>query len=182
MSTDHVAARLGLLAVSCALALSYAMALAGCGGWTGSASQNLSAGSSQSLPGASSENLPTAALFLPVATVDQIMDAIVVPGSQAIFDAVVYSNGTLVQAPANDDDWFKLRMQALAVAEAGNLLVMPTRARDAAWVSLARAMTERAAAAAEAAEAKDLERLLETGSQLYGTCTGCHLKYLMEQP
>jgi hypothetical protein len=163
-----------LLTVSCALALLSALAVAGCGGWTGAASQNLPAGSP--------ENLPAGSLFLPVATVDQIMDAIVVPGSQAIFDAVVYSNGTLVQAPANDDDWFRLRMQALSVAESGNLLVMPTRARDAAWVSLARAMTERAAAVAAAAEAKDLERLLETGSQLYGTCTGCHLKYLMEQP
>ena len=166
MSTDRVADRIRLLTVSCALALSYAVTLAGCGGWTGSASQNL----------------PSGTPFLPIATVDQIMDAIVVPSSQAIFDAVVYSNGTLVQAPANDDDWFKLRMQALSVAEAGNLLVMPTRARDAEWVRMARAMTERAAAAAEAAEAKDLDRLLETGSQLYGTCTGCHMKYLMEQP
>ena len=163
------ATRRWLLGASCALAL------AGCGGgWTGSASQNLPDGSSQSVPGASP--------FLPVATVDQIMDGIVIPSSQAIFDAVVYSNGTLVQAPSNDDDWFKLRMQALAVAESGNLLVMPTRARDAEWVRLARAMTERAADAAAAAEAKDLDRLLETGSRLYGTCTECHMKYLMEQP
>ena len=54
-----------------------------------------------------------------VATVDQVMDAIVIPSSQALFDAVVYENGELVQSPKNDDDWFRLQMHALAVAEAG---------------------------------------------------------------
>jgi hypothetical protein len=68
--------------------------------------------------------------FKPVATVDEVMDAIVIPSSQAIFDAVVYSNGELVAAPKTDEEWFGLRMRALAVAEAGNLLMMSSRAKD----------------------------------------------------
>jgi hypothetical protein len=117
--------------------------------------------------------------FIPVASVDQIMDGIVTPSSQAIFDAVVYDNGALVQAPKTDDDWYALRMHALAVAEAGNLLLIPPRAKDAEdWAVMSKTMTETAAAVAAAAESQNVERLLETGGHLYTTCTGCHRKYL----
>ena len=117
----------------------------------------------------------------PVATVDQVMDGIVIPSSEAVFDAVVYENGALVQAPKNADEWFRVQMHALAVAEAGNLLVMPPRARDTAeWVTLANAMTDRAANVADAADDKDVDRLLTTGGELYTTCVNCHEKYLAD--
>jgi hypothetical protein len=32
------------------------------------------------------------------------MDGIVIPSSQALFDAIVYSNGELIAAPKTDDD------------------------------------------------------------------------------
>jgi hypothetical protein len=107
------------------------------------------------------------------------MDAIVIPSSQAIFDAVVYDNGVLVQAPKADDDWFGLQMHALAVAEAGNLLLMPPRAKDAGdWQTMSHAMTDAAVKVARAAEAKDVDGLLATGGEMYAACTGCHRKYL----
>jgi hypothetical protein len=120
--------------------------------------------------------------YRPVATVDQLMDAIVIPSSQAIFDAVVYDNGVLVQTPKVDDDWFRLQMHALAVAEAGNLLMMPPRAKDAGdWTAFSRALTDAAVEVAKAAESKDLEGLLKTGGDLYGTCADCHRQYLPQE-
>jgi hypothetical protein len=117
--------------------------------------------------------------YRPVATVDQVMDGIVIPSSQAIFDAVVYENGQLTQAPRSDDEWFRLQMQALAVAEAGNLLMMPGRAKDSNdWPTFARAMVDAGEAAAHAAESQDIERLLRTGGELYRTCAACHEKFL----
>ena len=117
--------------------------------------------------------------YRPVATVDQVMDAIVIPSSQAIFDAVVYDNGVLVQAPKMDDDWFALQMQAIAVAEAGNLLLMPGRAKDTGdWQTMAHAMTAAAVKVAQAAEAKDVDRMLATGGEMYAACVECHRKYL----
>ena len=113
-----------------------------------------------------------------VASVDEIMDGIVIPASQAIFDAVVYSNGELVQAPKNDDDWFRLRVSAMAVAESGNLLMMPPRSKGGDWPALSRALTDAAVKVAEAAESKDIERILATGGAMYSTCTACHEKYL----
>jgi hypothetical protein len=121
--------------------------------------------------------------FKPVATVGQVMDAIVVPASQALFDAVVYVNGELTRSPQTDDEWFQLRMRALAVAEAGNLLLMAPRARDASdWVSMSHAMTDAAMRVEQAADAGNIDLMLQTGGELYTTCTNCHEKYLMEQP
>ena len=120
--------------------------------------------------------------YTPVATVDQVMDAIVVPSSEAVFDAVVYENGALVHAPKGDDDWFRVQMHALAVAEAGNLLLMPPRAKDGGdWAAFSRGMTEAASAVAKAAESQDIEQLLQTGGELYRTCAGCHATYLPKE-
>jgi hypothetical protein len=146
-------AKLGLVAVG-------ALLVARCGGSAPSA-QNRSPG------------------FKPVASIDDIMESIVIPSSQAIFDAVVYSNGELVQSPKTDEDWNSVRMRAIAVAEAGNLMIMPGRAKDNGdWVKFALAMTERAAVVANAAESKSIDQLLQTGGELYNTCTACHAKYL----
>lgn len=117
--------------------------------------------------------------YKPVASVDQVMDGIVIPASQAVFDAVVYSNGELVQSPTSDDDWNTLRIQALALAEAGNLLMMPPRAKDNDdWITLSQALTEGAAVAANAAESKNVDQLLNAGGEIYRACTSCHEKYL----
>lgn len=121
--------------------------------------------------------------FKPVATVDQVMDAIVIPSSQALFDSVVYVNGELTQSPTTDDEWFRLRMHAIAVAEAGNLLLIRPRLRDVdEWAVFARAMTDAAMRVEQAADAKSIDLMLQTGGELYAACTNCHEKYLMEQP
>jgi hypothetical protein len=119
--------------------------------------------------------------FRPIATVDEVMDGIVIPASNAIFDAVIYSNGALVERPDGDDAWRELQMEALAIAEAGNLLMMGPRARDTAdWRTLSLAMTDRAELVARAAGRKDAEGLLNAGGDLYTVCTDCHEKYLAE--
>jgi cell division inhibitor SulA len=120
-------------------------------------------------------------LFKPVATIDQVMDAIVIPSSQALFDSVVYVNGELTESPTTDDEWFQLRMQALAVAEAGNLLLMPPRTKDSGdWVKFSQALTDAAMRVEQAADAKSIDLMLKTGGELYTACTNCHDKYLME--
>lgn len=114
----------------------------------------------------------------PYATTAEVIDAIVAPDSQAIFDAVAYENGRLTRAPRTDDQWNRLKLQALSIAEAGNLLMMKGRAKDAGeWMTLSHDLSTRAAAAADAARAKDPDRLLEAGGELYETCTACHAKY-----
>ncbi|NOT43074.1 MAG: hypothetical protein HOP14_00540 [Acidobacteria bacterium] len=116
-----------------------------------------------------------------VASVAEVMDAIVIPASETLFNAVVYSNGELVVAPSNDAEWHTVRMAALALAESGNLLKIGSRLRDReAWVSYADAMTMSAIRAARAADAKDLDGTLEAGTDVYAACTNCHRDYIDE--
>jgi cytochrome c556 len=56
---------------------------------------------------------------------------------------------------------------------------MPPRAKDnTGWTAIAHDMTIKADAVAKAAEQKDVERVLQTGGELYETCTACHTKYV----
>jgi hypothetical protein len=115
------------------------------------------------------------------ASTREIMDGIVIPYSQAIFDAVAYENAKLTRAPRNDDEWHRLYVQALAVAEAGNLLMIDGRAKDQRdWIELAHQMSLKAAAVAKGASLKDVDRVLEAGGELYETCTACHAKYVTQ--
>lgn len=117
--------------------------------------------------------------FTSVATTRDLMDGIVIPYSQLIFQSVAYENGQLTHAPRSDDDWHQLRVRALAVAEVGNLLMMDPRRKDGGdWVNLSHRFTLAAADVAKAATAKDVDRTLLAGGELYDTCTDCHRKYL----
>lgn len=118
--------------------------------------------------------------FKAVATTDQLMDAIVIPNAQAIWDAVIYENGKLVTAPNTDDDWYNLQMKAFAVAEAGNLLKIGQRAKDTGdWMKFSTALTDRSMEAVRAAERKDLDGLITAGGNVYNVCTDCHRQYVM---
>lgn len=121
--------------------------------------------------------------FKIVATTDQVMDAIIIPHAQAVWDAVVYENGKMVSEPKTDDDWYNLQMHAYAVAEAGNLLKMPPRAKDNGdWMKFSTALTDSSMAVVRAAEKKDVEGLLAAGGNVYNVCTDCHRQYVTPDP
>lgn len=107
-----------------------------------------------------------------VATVKQLMHAIIIPSSDALFKAAG-------EPPSNDAGWNAAQLQALAVAEGANLLMMGNRPVDRAeWMMMARAMLEAASTAASAAEKKNKDDLSAAGDKVYETCEACHAKYL----
>jgi hypothetical protein len=117
--------------------------------------------------------------FTSVATTRDLMDGIVVPYSQTIFQSIAYENGQLTRAPRNDDDWHQLSVRAASLGEVGNLLMVgPRRKDDGDWVAIAHRFTLAAGAVAKAANDKDIDRTLLAGGDLYDTCTECHRKYL----
>lgn len=129
------------------------------------------------------EDAAGAPAFKVVATTDQVMDSIIIPNAQAIWDAVVYTNGELVTAPKTDDDWYNLQMNAYAVAEAGNLLMIGQRVKDNGdWMKFSAALTETSIAAVRAAESKDLQQMLTAGGEIYNVCTDCHRQYVTPDP
>ena len=136
--------------------------------------------SSLFLPGCSGTPPQSAAppTFKPVGTNLQLMQAMIIPASD-----IVWAVGA--EAPKNDEEWAKVRNNALLLAEAGNLLMIGDRAKDQdAWMQMSLALVDAGTAAFKAAEAKNAEGVMMAGDALYNSCEGCHMKYQpkTEQP
>jgi hypothetical protein len=110
----------------------------------------------------------------PIATVGDIMQLLTIPLSNAVFE---YGG----EPPKDDKTWDEVRGKAIALAEAGNLLMLGSRAKDrAAWMKFSRAQVDAAEAAAKAAAAKNGDQLSAASDALYETCAGCHKVYLTQ--
>jgi hypothetical protein len=122
--------------------------------------------------GAAAAQAPT---LRPVGTVRQLMLGIVAPASDAIFKVPN-------KAPKNDGEWQALQNSALILAETGNLLMLPGRAKDKdEWMKNAKALVDAGSAAFKAANAKDANALTDIGDKIDETCETCHAKYLPKQ-
>lgn len=128
-----------------------------------------------------------------VATTKQVMELLVIPASNTVFDAAGKDNPT-------DADWAEFRKNALLLAESANLLMMPGRAagappaqgkakakakapvaNPAAWNAAAKEMRDGAAMALAAIDKKDLDGLgLDAGDKILQSCTSCHDKYMVK--
>ena len=110
----------------------------------------------------------------PIATVGEIMHLLTIPLSNVVFE---YGG----EPPKDDKTWDEVRGKAVALAEAGNLLMLGSRAKDrAAWMKFSRAQVDAAEAAAKAAAAKNGVQLSAASDALYETCAGCHKVYLAQ--
>lgn len=144
--------------------------------------------------------------FLPQASISEIMNAMVMPAAQALWDAVaidVTEAGTIEKTPQTDDEWAELRAQAVTLAEATNALVVPGRhvaapggpAPDAdeglspaeveallakdrpAFVAHAHVLHEAAMEALRAIDARSIDGISEAGGTIDAACEGCHLQF-----
>ena len=107
----------------------------------------------------------------PVASVTELMKAMVIPASNALFDVPR-------QVPEDDAAWETVRNHAILLAESGNLLLVEGRAEDSAvWKSTSIALVEAGEAALEAAKARDVDAILEVGNQIIDACERCHEKH-----
>ena len=121
--------------------------------------------------------------FRPVTTVKELMNATIEPTAEVVFDAAVWENGVSIGAPKNDEEWDAVRNNALTLAESGNLLMMPPRAKDdVGWMIRSQALVDAGESAARAAKARNLDAVFVAGGQIYQACTGCHQQYIAAAP
>src|SRR5580765_3329199 len=103
----------------------------------------------------------------PVASIKQIMIGITNPSAYVVYEAVgtkTTSKGVEEIAPQTDEDWAKVGSAAAAVVESGNLLLTGNRAIDKGdWVKMTHDMMDKAKAAMAAAQAKDKDKIVDTG-------------------
>lgn len=137
--------------------------------------------------------------FMPQATIAEIMNGMVMPFAQIVWDAVVYED--TIHGPATDEGWLQARNAAVALAESANVLVIPGRRvagpdkvagegelspkeieeliakNRGAWVGHAHSLHAVAMQAIEAIDARDAMKLSDVGGTLDAVCEGCHMQF-----
>lgn len=137
-------------------------------------------------------------------TIEELMEAIVMPSADAIWSAVVFDSteaGDALIGPETDEGWEQLRWGAIALAEAANSLMIPGRhaapagtaaglgelapseidalieKERAAWVAYAHTLHAVAMQTAAAAEAHDADQIFDLGGAIDTACEACHLQF-----
>jgi hypothetical protein len=160
-------------------------------------------GKSEPAPAATASDAPQ---YQPTATVKDLMQSIVDPSADLVWNAVTTvqtAKGTVDKAPQTPEEWLKVRHGAVGLSEGANLLMMPGRHvaqaheksdtpgvelepaemevlinKDrAAFIQRAKALHEAGMAAVAAADAKDAQKLFEVGEQIEQACENCHSHY-----
>ena len=141
-----------------------------------------------------------------VATIKDIMDSMVDPSGDFLFDSVAEiadETGITHKAPHSDDEWKEVRRRAMVLFEAPNLLAMDGRkvaltgekaenpsvelepeqiqalvdADRAAFIRRARRLQNAAGMALKAIDAKNTDDLFHAIEAIDQACENCHLHY-----
>ena len=144
--------------------------------------------------------------FMPDITVIEIMESIVMPTAQKIWDAVgvdVTAQGQIEKKPQNDEEWAELRAAAVTLAEATNALIIPGRhaappgtksenpdselepaqiedlltKQRPAWVAHAAVLHATAMQAIKAIDDRNIDAISEVGGAIDEACESCHLQF-----
>jgi cytochrome c556 len=142
----------------------------------------------------------------PTATVKDIMDSMVDPSADALWESVetlVNAKGTTERRPSTDEEWAALHRRAVELVEATNLLLMEGRHvakpgekaenKDVelspeeieaiinqdrkSWTEFAHKLHDAALPALRAVENRNADALLDAGGDIDTACENCHLKY-----
>lgn len=120
--------------------------------------------------------------FKPVADTKLLMQSVVDPSADEIWDSVrtiITAEGTEEIRPRTNAEWTAVRNHAIALAESGNLMMMAPRARDGdEWMQRARELVETSERAMRAAESHNADDLFNAGGDIYQSCSNCHQKYM----
>ena len=143
-----------------------------------------------------------------VVSVKELMENIIDPIADNVFDAVgsdVTAKGIVETRPTTDEDWAKVRIGAVTLAEGTNLLKMPRRIAPpgdknksggpnapelspediqakvdgdrALWNRHADGLRDVALEVLDIVNRKDADALFQAGSKLDKACENCHLEY-----
>jgi hypothetical protein len=119
--------------------------------------------------------------FKPIGDVKQTMQMVLDPAADLIWDSagsIITAEGVEELAPTTDEGWLAVQHSAAVVAETGNLLLMPGRAKDEQdWREISQALTGAGLTVLRAAKAKDADALFDAGGELYNVCVSCHRQY-----
>jgi hypothetical protein len=148
--------------------------------------------------------------YSPTTPIKYLMEHIIDPAADTIWDSVgtkISRKGALENAPHTDEEWAALRLSAIQLQEASNLIQIPGRhvtkpgernpeglerqpheiealinGDRQTWISFAHGLRDGATLALKAVDAKDIAKLLDSGEQLDNACERCHQHYRYLRP
>jgi hypothetical protein len=136
------------------------------------------------LSSCSSPAAPEMPPFQTTVNMKDLMLNVIDPAADGLWESVgtvIDETGTHEKFPTSQDEWDVVRANAIQLAEAGNLLLIPSRSGgQAEWIAEARAMTDAANRAIEFIEAKDKDALFTVGGDIYDVCTNCHRQFAVQ--
>jgi hypothetical protein len=141
--------------------------------------------------------------------IKDIMEGVIEPSADVIFESVAVINdasGSRETVPRTDEEWARVEHNALMLAEAANLIMMPGRAIARAdqastksdeavpeltppqiqqkidadrsrWNQHATVLLQQATRALQLARTRSVAGLYEVGGDLDEACENCHLEY-----
>ncbi len=99
------------------------------------------------------------------------MQEVIIPASNTVF---VIAN----EAPKNDEEWRKVKVNALALVESGKWLLKTPFGSQPIWKQATEQMMTDAKSVVKATDIKDTEKAIEAGDAIYAACEACHSVYL----
>src|SRR6478736_3199642 len=152
--------------------------------------------SKSTAPASSSTSSPTQVLWgdmKPIVSVKELMRYMIDPASDYIFDAVKIvqtKTGTVEKVPKTEEDWEKLRIGAVTLAEGVYLLKIPrpfapagdnndntTGPDPVLWNAKIEALRNVGLEVLEIARTKKTDELWEASYNLDQACESCHIQY-----
>ncbi|MGE3957194.1 MAG: hypothetical protein AB7H96_10790 [Vicinamibacterales bacterium] len=122
--------------------------------------------------------------FKAVAETKDIMEMVMERQADIVWGAtgtIVTAEGVEERRPKSEEDWVAVKAAAVNLTETGNLLLMPGRAQDGdEWPRRVEAMMAQGQKMIAAIDRKDTQAMFDVGSDLYDTCTSCHMHYMPE--
>jgi hypothetical protein len=120
--------------------------------------------------------------FKAIVEVKDLMEDVMERQADIVWGAtgsIVTAEGVQELRPRSDEEWLAVRAAAVNLTEAGNLLMIAPRAQDGdRWMKNVQAMMAQGEKMINAIDGKNVKGMFDIGSDLYDTCTNCHMYYM----
>ena len=157
------------------------------------------AGAAAVLGGVAGSHAQVAQDFMPQATVVEVMNAMIMPMANVVWEAIRYED--TIKGPETDEGWQQARNAAIALAESTNVLMIldrPVAGPDrvvgegelstqeigelivknrGAWVGYLRSLHELSMQTIQAIDARDAQKLSDLGGTMDELCQACHKQF-----
>lgn len=125
---------------------------------------------------------PQAPPFKAIVETKDLMDNVMERQADIVWGAagqIITAEGVQDLRPKTEEEWANVKAAAINLTETGNLLMVAPRAQDNdRWMKNVQLMMAQGEKMISAIDRRDSQAMFDVGSDLYDTCTNCHMHYM----